>query len=334
MSDEIVLKPVGWVRSPIKSLEDAPHWHAEGPEAELEILAEYTPALDGIRPGQRISLLTWLHRADRFVLHRQKRREPNEAPRGVFCSRSPARPNPIGLHEVTVLAVKRGAGNARLRVNALEALDGTPIVDIKTSREHFLGDDDTALRHAREGLAALCRRAAAKGLLPGLSGNASLRLGQIALLTPGGLPKENLAPGDMAPLDIASGRSAAPGPKASSESALHLEIYKNQPDAAAILHTHPAALTALGLAQPGKSFYERLDLPLFECAALREKIAAVQRLAPGGAELARAAGLAAREKRIIWLEGHGLCVWGQSADEALALSEECEHLARIAVMIL
>lgn len=332
--DFLDIRPIGRVRSPLKELSGCPHWQDMGPEAELEILAEYAPGLDGMQPGQKIVLLTWLHLADRDALHRGKRHEPGEQPRGVFNSRSPVRPNPIGLHETTVISVRRGGGPARIGVSALEALDGTPILDIKTGREFFFGEDQAAMRHGRGLLVSLCQRAAAKGLLPGCSGNASLRMGSYALLTPGGLPKESIGSDDLATVRIADGVTAGFGPRPSSEMGLHLEIYRNQPQALAILHTHPAALTALGARLPGRSLEERLDLPVFECAALREKIATVPDFPPGTDDLARAAGRSAAHRQIIWLEKHGLCVWGRGANEALALSEECEHLARVALWAL
>lgn len=330
--NSIEMQPIGWVRSPIKDLQDCPHWQDAGPEAYLEILPQYAPGLDGMQPGQKIILLSWLHLADRSALHRSKRQQAGDAPRGVFNSRSPVRPNPIGQHELTVLEVERGPMGARIRVKALEALDGTPVLDIKTGREFFFGEDQAAMQHGRELLTALCHKAAAKALLPGYSGNASLRMGSYALITPGGVPKEGINPDDLVSVSIADGKAAQLGGKASSEQLLHLEIYKAQPKARVILHTHPAALTALGVRLPKLSLYERLNLPVFECAALREKIAMVPRLLPGSSELALAAAEAAQQKQLIWLEEHGLCVWGADAAEVLALSEECEHLAKVALL--
>ena len=331
-NEQICLRPIGWVRSPIKELEGCPHWQDMGPEAELEIFEEYIPGLDGMQPGQKIILFTWLHLADRTALHRSKHQDPDEPPRGVFNSRSPVRPNPIGQHEVEVISVERMGGPARIMVRALEALDGTPILDIKTGREFFFGEDQAAMRQGRGLLVSLCHRAASKGLLPGCSGNASLRMGSFALMTPSGASKEVLGSDDLVSVRLVDGKVAQFSAKPSSEYSLHLEIYKRQPRAKAILHTHPAALTALGLRLPGKKLEDRLDLPVFECAALREKISTVPNFAPGSPELAEAAGEAAALKQVLWLEQHGLCVWGASADEALALSEECEHLAHVALL--
>lgn len=330
---EFNITPVGWVRSPLKELQTCPRWHELGPEAELEILAEYAQALDGMQPGQKITLLTWLHLAERTVLHSKKHTKAGEPARGVFNTRSPVRPNPIGLHDVTVLSIERKAdGAALVRVNALEALDGTPILDIKTAREFFFGEDQSSMNDGRAHLVALCQRAAAKGLLPGCSGNASLRLGSFMLITPSGQPKESLGADDLVTMQLTDGKAKHLSARPSSEYAVHLEIYKEQPKARFILHTHPAALTALGLRQPDKSLAERFDLPVFESAVLRKKIATVPAFPPGSTELAQAAGVAAREKNIIWLDEHGLCVWGENINEVLALSEECEHMARVALM--
>jgi tRNA-Thr(GGU) m(6)t(6)A37 methyltransferase TsaA len=124
------LQPVGVVRSPLRRLEDAPMQASEGaPEAVLEIDPLFAEALHGVRPGGDLILLTWLHQADRDVLQVHPRGDESVPLTGVFATRSPARPNPIGLHRVTVLGFE---SPTRLRVAALEAIDGTPILDLKT----------------------------------------------------------------------------------------------------------------------------------------------------------------------------------------------------------
>ena len=97
------------------------------PDAWLELMARTAPALMGTRVGDELILLTWLHLAERDVLQVHPRGDPNRPLTGVFATRSPDRPNPIGLHRVLVLEVVEG----KLRVAPLEAIDGTPIVDIK-----------------------------------------------------------------------------------------------------------------------------------------------------------------------------------------------------------
>jgi tRNA-Thr(GGU) m(6)t(6)A37 methyltransferase TsaA len=122
------LKTIGRVESPLTDLESAPRQADEGaPEAWLVFEPEVLEALGGIRPGDEVIVLTWLDRARRDVLSVHPRGDTSRALEGVFSTRSPHRPNPIGLHTVEVTAVD----GLRLRVRSLEALDGTPIIDLK-----------------------------------------------------------------------------------------------------------------------------------------------------------------------------------------------------------
>jgi tRNA-Thr(GGU) m(6)t(6)A37 methyltransferase TsaA len=123
------LTVVGRVESSLKDPADAPRQADEGaPEAWLVFDREMLPALDGTRPGSEAILITWLDRASRDVLQNHPRRDPLRPMQGVFSTRSPNRPNPLGLHRVHILAVD----GERVHVRALEAVDGTPIVDMKT----------------------------------------------------------------------------------------------------------------------------------------------------------------------------------------------------------
>jgi tRNA-Thr(GGU) m(6)t(6)A37 methyltransferase TsaA len=124
----IELEPVGTVVSTLTDLGDAPKQGDEGaPDAWIEFEPEAVEGLRGIEPGQDVLVLTWLDRARRDVLAVHPRSDPTRPLQGVFSTRSPDRPNPTGLHRVTVLAIEE----ARLRVGPLEALDGTPVVDVK-----------------------------------------------------------------------------------------------------------------------------------------------------------------------------------------------------------
>jgi len=126
--DTYELHPIGVVRSTLRSPREAPRQAFEGaPPAPLEILPELQEALDGIASGDDIVVLTWLHQASRDVRHVHPRGDHTIPLAGVFATRSPGRPNPIGLHRVTVTAIDDGV----LEVGALEAVDGTPVVDIK-----------------------------------------------------------------------------------------------------------------------------------------------------------------------------------------------------------
>jgi tRNA-Thr(GGU) m(6)t(6)A37 methyltransferase TsaA len=120
--------PVGYVRSPLTSLDAAPRQGDEGaPDAEIVFEPDAAAALAGIRPGDRVVLLTWFHLAARDVLSVHPRGDLSRERQGVFATRSPARPNPIGLHEVEVSGVHHDA----LSVRGLEAIDGTPVLDVK-----------------------------------------------------------------------------------------------------------------------------------------------------------------------------------------------------------
>jgi tRNA-Thr(GGU) m(6)t(6)A37 methyltransferase TsaA len=126
---EYSLRPIGVVRSRLTTREEAPRQGSEGaPEAWVEIDPAFADALAGVAAGSEIILLTWLHLSRRDVLEVHPRGDPEKPLAGVFATRSPDRPNPIGLHRVQVLERK---APARLRVRPLEALDGTPVVDIK-----------------------------------------------------------------------------------------------------------------------------------------------------------------------------------------------------------
>jgi tRNA-Thr(GGU) m(6)t(6)A37 methyltransferase TsaA len=119
---------VGRVESPLTDLDSAPRQGDEGaPDAWLEFAPEVAEALSGVSPGDQLLLLTWLDRADRDTLVVHPRGDTTRPPTGVFATRSPHRPNPIGLHRVSVLS----AEGRRVQVSGLEAVDGTPIVDVK-----------------------------------------------------------------------------------------------------------------------------------------------------------------------------------------------------------
>lgn len=122
------LAPIGHVRSSLSVLETAPLQGDEGaPEAWLELSPEAAPGLEGLAVGDALIILTWLHQARRDILQVHPRKATSGPLRGVFATRSPDRPNPIGLHSVILLE----QAGPRLRVGPLEAIDGTPILDIK-----------------------------------------------------------------------------------------------------------------------------------------------------------------------------------------------------------
>jgi tRNA-Thr(GGU) m(6)t(6)A37 methyltransferase TsaA len=126
--NSLALRPIGVIRSKIKERSKAPKQGSEGaPDAWLELHRFATPALDGLAVGDELIVLTWLHRAHRDILKVHPRSDPSRRLTGVFATRSPDRPNPIGLHRVTVRKINK----KRLRIGPIEAIDGTPVIDMK-----------------------------------------------------------------------------------------------------------------------------------------------------------------------------------------------------------
>jgi len=123
-----VLEPIGWVESPLVDRDTAPLQGDEGsPDAWLVFEQAVSEGLRGLEVGTDVIVLTWLDRSRRDVLAVHPRGDPARPKQGVFSTRSPDRPNPVGLHRVTIASID----GTRLRVRNLEALNGTPIVDVK-----------------------------------------------------------------------------------------------------------------------------------------------------------------------------------------------------------
>ena len=122
------LRPIGRIRSGLTQRAHAPMQGRENaPDAWIAVNRSIAAAMDGLAVGDEVIVITWLHRARRDVLKVHPRSDPNRPVAGVFTTRSPDRPNPIGLHRVTIRAID----GRRLRVGPIEAIDGTPVVDIK-----------------------------------------------------------------------------------------------------------------------------------------------------------------------------------------------------------
>jgi tRNA-Thr(GGU) m(6)t(6)A37 methyltransferase TsaA len=122
------IRAIGTVVSPLTDLESAPRQADEGaPAAWLVFDDDMREGLRSIRPGDRLVLITWLHRARRDVLSVHPRGDPSRPLEGIFSTRSPHRPNRLGLHDVEVAVVD----GCRLQVRSLEAVDGTPVIDVK-----------------------------------------------------------------------------------------------------------------------------------------------------------------------------------------------------------
>jgi len=122
------IRPIGVIRSAIKTRAQAPKQGSEGaPDAWLEISPFAIECVDGLTAGDEIIVITWFHRARRDVMKVHPRSDRTRPLTGVFATRSPDRPNPLGLHRVTVRRIVKN----RLRIGPIEAIDGTPVVDIK-----------------------------------------------------------------------------------------------------------------------------------------------------------------------------------------------------------
>ena len=124
------LQPIGFIRSTLKRREDAPRQGTEGaPDAWLEIEPRFAEALLGLEAGHELIVITWLHEAKRDVLKNHPRSDARRPVTGVFYTRSRARPNPLGLHPVTVREIE----GRRVKIGPIEVFDGTPVVDIKSA---------------------------------------------------------------------------------------------------------------------------------------------------------------------------------------------------------
>ena len=128
LQEEYRLHPLGHIRSTLRALDRAPKQGSEGaPDAWLDLDPAFARGISGIVAGDEVIVITWLHRANRDVLEVHPRDDPAIPLHGVFATRSPDRPNPLGLHHVTV----REISGVRLRIGPIEAIDGTPVVDMK-----------------------------------------------------------------------------------------------------------------------------------------------------------------------------------------------------------
>ena len=190
-----------------------------------------------------------------------------------------------------------------------------------------------------ENFRVVCRDAWKQGLLSGCNGNASRRLPAphegIACLTCTGAAKGRLAPQNCCLVEIANAAPLYGGP-ASTESGMHLAIYRAKPQCGAILHTHPRRLLALSLRleKEDDGLEDFLRLPLFEADVWRARLGFAPALPPGTKELADAVARASLDHPAVWMAGHGLCSTGATLAEALCLTEELEHLAAIELLSL
>ena len=156
---DYLLDPIGFIRSALTSRAEAPMQGREGaPAAWIELRDSAAEGLDGLAPGDEIIVITWLHRAERATLKVHPRGDPTRPLTGVFATRSPDRPNPVGLHPVAILAIE----GSRLKVGPIEAIDGTPVIDIKPVQRRAAGSP------CRHGQRHVARGSDDEGLRPAL----------------------------------------------------------------------------------------------------------------------------------------------------------------------
>jgi tRNA-Thr(GGU) m(6)t(6)A37 methyltransferase TsaA len=135
LQDTYSLAPIGVIHSVLTRREDAPRQGSEGaPDAWIEVEADVAEGLTGIAVGDELIVITWLHQSQRDTLLTHPRNDTSQPLRGVFATRSPDRPNPLGLHRVTVRAIE----GQSLWVGPIEAIDGTPVVDIKPTLQRVV----------------------------------------------------------------------------------------------------------------------------------------------------------------------------------------------------
>lgn len=129
IAEDFNVRPIGFIISPLNDLKDCPLQESENaPEAYLELYTSYLQGIKDISVGNKLIILTWFHLANREILKCYKGNRVGSKEFGVFSTRSPDRPNPIGLHTVTVLEV---VNEQKIKIFPIEALNGTPVIDIK-----------------------------------------------------------------------------------------------------------------------------------------------------------------------------------------------------------
>lgn len=322
-------RSVGTVRSPLRTRAECPKFgDASLPPVWIDLFPEFEAAATDLQIGDALVVLTWMHEGDQSVLRCHPRGNTALPLRGIFSTRSPDRPTPIGLHNVRLV----GRDGLRVQVHPLEVIDGTPVVDIKPdTRGKGVAQDFPALvtPEAGQAIMAAGRDGWMRGLFAGFNGNISVRHGARVIITATGSAKGHLQPQDLAVVDIYSGAHLSSA-LASSELAVHLDVYRSQPQAHAIVHTHPPRLSALAVLRGISALHE---LPLFEGQVFAHKLTSVAPMPPGTADLGRAVGEAATTHPAVYMEQHGLVCWGESVVQALGLSEELESLAGIALDI-
>ncbi|SHN63600.1 TrmO family methyltransferase domain-containing protein [Desulfovibrio litoralis] len=301
------------------------------------IYPDYVYGLMSLEVEQEITILSWLHKAKRDVLQVYPHNNKEQQKRGVFNTRSPIRPNPIGLHDVIIKKIKAlDNGYYELKVipvegKTLDCLDETPIIDIKTNaeqRKKLIQNKQDGLIPTKETeeLKLYCRYAWERKLLSGFNGNMSIKTtDSTCLITASGSVKKELDKSKLALVNIKNAELLT-GATPSSETKMHLEIYKTQAEAFAIVHVHPPKMLAL-MNKVGADNFIKLDL--FEADTFKKKLGICSAFPAGSQKLASEVAKLSLTYQAIFMQKHGLCTWGKTLSEALALAEELEILAEI-----
>ena len=341
---------IGRMHTPFATGKECPrHGDESTAEGIAEIFAPFVPALHSIEQEQEVTLLTWLDKADRTVLSTHPRGDTSRPMRGVFNSRAPARPNPIGLHDVRILEIppQEPDGSVRLRVAFVDMMDGTSLLDIKSTfaqRAGFIpgsappersvapgeGNPVGLLLPQIEAISTACRNGWQRGLLSGFNGNVSMRSGTSCIITRSGCVKACLDWADFGVLDIDTGKQIAGSP-ASSEAQMHCAIYRRLPKADAVVHAHPPHLLALSLLR--HPMFEPRENGLFEASAMLGQLGWVKDFPPGSSELAEAVAEMAVSFPAVWMHRHGITCCSSEPQRALSLAEELDHLAKIELLL-
>ncbi len=322
------LKIIGIVESKLKSRAQCPKQpDANIPPSKLTIDQRYIDAIDGLEVGEDIYVLTWLHKGNREVLKCHPRGDLSKPMRGIFATRSPDRPNPIGLHRVTILGIEKNV----LTIHPIEVLDNTPVVDIKPVdfgvwKKGFGPYIDSKIG---EKIRKIGERAWQRGLISGFNGNISVRFKDMMIITRTGCNKGMISAIDLIAYDLRNNKKLSDG-DLSSEWKMHYEIYMNRKDVRAILHTHPPYL--LAAIKSSNNFLQHINV--YESEIFLPRIGLVEPLIPGSEELASAVARVACSKDIVFLKNHGLVCVGKDLIQCISLSEEIEQLAKIFFLLI
>ncbi len=320
---DIELKIIGYIKSIFKKREECPKQATfDLPVSYLMLDEKYLSALDGLRPGHEVYVFTWLHQGNREVLTCHPRGNKNIPKRGVFSTRSPDRPNPIGLHRVRIFDIKKNL----VTIHPIEVIDNTPVIDLKpVDFSYYLTSFGPNIDpEIGKKIIDIGKLAWKNGLISGFSGNISVIQDKKVIITKSGKNKGMLDELDLVSFDLEQPYENEVS-EVSSEWKMHLEIYKNQAKAKAVIHTHPTYLILV--IEQDEDFLDKLDL--FEADYFKKSFGIVDEYRPGSMELAKAVGEMSKRKQIIVLKKHGLVCWGISLKESLSLSEEIERLAEI-----